>query len=142
LLHPLQSAAGIGIPQGAVSLDSGERSGNHEQHHLDSRRGRHRAGRVVVLRAALREGTMEPSDDKPKGDAPEQRDALERSEKAANRDQPRNWKDDALDDKVVEVPPIESETPMRGLDPEREREGRTDAPAGGAGERNRDIERE
>lgn len=54
----------------------------------------------------------------------EEREELARSEKAANREQPRNWKEDALEDKIVEVPPVSSETPMRGLDPERDREGK------------------
>jgi hypothetical protein len=35
----------------------------------------------------------------------EQRDALLESERAANRDEPRNFKEDALTDKVVSVEP-------------------------------------
>jgi hypothetical protein len=66
-----------------------------------------------------------------RGEASEQRKQVEDSEKAANKEQPRNWKDDALTDKVVEVPPVESETPMRGLDPERDREGKDEPSAQG-----------
>jgi hypothetical protein len=41
-----------------------------------------------------------------RGEASKQRKQAEDSEKAANKEQPRNWKDDALTDKVVEVPPV------------------------------------
>lgn len=48
-----------------------------------------------------------------------QREALEQSERDASRRQPGSFKDEAMDDKVVEIPPVgPDEKPIRGLDPE------------------------
>lgn len=47
-----------------------------------------------------------------------QREALEQSEREASRKQPGSFKDEAMDDKVVEIPPVgPDEKPIRGLDP-------------------------
>ena len=49
--------------------------------------------------------------------APEQRDALLDAERKANQDQPRNFKEDALTDKVVRVEPDGTgPSPMETLD--------------------------
>ena len=48
-----------------------------------------------------------------------QREALEQSERDASRGLPGSFKDEAMDDKVVEIPPVgPDEKPIRGLDPE------------------------
>jgi len=48
------------------------------------------------------------------------RDALEQSERKANEQQPENFHEDALTDKIVEIPPIDqSEAPIKGLDPKK-----------------------
>lgn len=48
----------------------------------------------------------------------EQRDALLDSERAANRDQPRNFRDKAIEEKVVRVEPDGTgPSPMDSLDP-------------------------
>jgi hypothetical protein len=60
---------------------------------------------------------MNPS--RPDPSPEDQRQALERSERAANEKQPGSFKDEAMDDKVVEIPPVgPDEKPIRGLDPE------------------------
>lgn len=47
-----------------------------------------------------------------------QRKQLEDSERAANRDQPRNFRDEAIEDKVVRVEPDGTgPSPMDSLDP-------------------------
>ncbi|MED5618442.1 hypothetical protein [Ideonella sp. BN130291] len=62
--------------------------------------------------------TASPTDKTPKPDA--QRDALLDSERQANKDQPRNFKDDALTDKVVKVEPDGTgPSPMGSLDPKK-----------------------
>ena len=49
---------------------------------------------------------------------PGQREALEDSERDASRQQPGSFKDEAMKDKVVEIPPVgPDEKPIRGLDP-------------------------
>ena len=62
--------------------------------------------------------------DKPIPASPEaQRDALLESERAANATQPRNFKEDALDDKVVSVEPDGTgPTSTETFDPEADRE--------------------
>ena len=60
---------------------------------------------------------MSTPDDKPGPDAKDQRDALEESEKKANEKQPRNWKEDAITDKQVEIEPPTGPAPIQGLDP-------------------------
>ncbi|MEO5695499.1 MAG: hypothetical protein ABIQ60_00025 [Burkholderiaceae bacterium] len=54
-------------------------------------------------------------------DGADQREALEKSEKDASREQPENFKDEETEDKVVEVLPIEESNSgaIRGLDPEK-----------------------
>jgi len=50
-----------------------------------------------------------------------QRERLLDSERAANRDEPRNFKDDALTDKVVRVEPDGTgPTPTKTFDPEED----------------------
>lgn len=47
-----------------------------------------------------------------------QREALEDSEREASRKQPGSFKDEAMDEKIVEIPPVgPDEKPIRGLDP-------------------------
>ena len=47
----------------------------------------------------------------------EQRDALMESEKNAHRNQPQNVKDEAVDDKMVDIKPDETgKAPIQGLD--------------------------
>jgi hypothetical protein len=47
-----------------------------------------------------------------------QREALERSEKKASEKQPGSYKEEATDDKIVEIPPTGPDSrPIRGLDP-------------------------
>lgn len=52
----------------------------------------------------------------------DQRDRLLDNERAANRDQPRNFKDDALTDKVVSIEPDGTgPSPTDSMDPDRDR---------------------
>lgn len=47
----------------------------------------------------------------------DQRDALMESEKKANKNQPANVKDDAIEDKIAEIKPDETgHAPIQGLD--------------------------
>jgi len=60
----------------------------------------------------------------------QQREALLDSERAANRDEPRNFKDDALTDKVVSVEPDGTgPTPTETFDAPQDRERRKSQPA-------------
>ena len=63
----------------------------------------------------------EPKDDsKPAAAGDAQRQALAESERKANEKQPRNWKEDAIEDKVVEIKPGADggkSAPIQGLDP-------------------------
>lgn len=53
----------------------------------------------------------------PTASAPEQRDALNESEKKASEQQPGSYKEKATDEKIVEIPPAgPDEKPIRGLD--------------------------
>lgn len=46
------------------------------------------------------------------------RDALQQSEKKASESQPGSFKDEALTDKIVEIPPLgKDQAPIKGLDP-------------------------
>jgi hypothetical protein len=55
----------------------------------------------------------------------DQRDALLDAQRKANEQQPRNFKDDALDDKVVSVEPDGTgPTPTESFDPQEDRHGR------------------
>ena len=48
----------------------------------------------------------------------EEREALEQSERRASETHPENFKDEALTDKVVHIPPLkDEEAPIKGLDP-------------------------
>ena len=61
---------------------------------------------------------MSASSADPKSPQPDPRDALESSEREASRQQPGSFKDEAMEDKVVEIPPVgPDEKPIRGLDP-------------------------
>ncbi|HZV92160.1 MAG TPA: hypothetical protein VFF72_03030 [Caldimonas sp.] len=54
---------------------------------------------------------------KSSGESPE-RAALERSEKHAAEKQPGSFKEEATDEKIVEIPPAgPGKKPIRGLDP-------------------------
>lgn len=47
-----------------------------------------------------------------------ERDALEQAEREASKDQPGSFKDEALTDKIVEIPPVSKDrAPIKGLDP-------------------------
>lgn len=60
----------------------------------------------------------------------QQREALLDSERAANRDEPRNFRDDALTDKVVSVEPDGTgPTPTETFDAPQDRERRKSQPA-------------
>lgn len=49
----------------------------------------------------------------------DQREALEQSEREAARQHPGSFRDEAMDDKIVEIPPVgPNEKPIRGLDPD------------------------
>lgn len=49
----------------------------------------------------------------------DQREALEQSEREAARQQPGSFRDESMDDKIVEIPPVgPNENPIRGLDPD------------------------
>lgn len=53
-----------------------------------------------------------------------QREALLDSERKANRDEPRNFKEDALTDKIITVEPDGTgPTPTETFDPEQDRKG-------------------
>ncbi|MEO8807749.1 MAG: hypothetical protein ABI433_16840 [Burkholderiaceae bacterium] len=54
-----------------------------------------------------------------------QRAALEKSEKKAARKHPENFKDDATEEKIVEVGPDMTEAPIKGIDPEADRKEST-----------------
>ncbi len=55
--------------------------------------------------------------DKPNADP---REALNESERRAERERPQNYKDDENSDKVVEVLPIDGDgAPIQGLDPDK-----------------------
>ena len=47
-----------------------------------------------------------------------QRAALEQSEKKAAEKHPENFKDEATDAKIVEIGPVLTEAPIKGIDPE------------------------
>lgn len=47
-----------------------------------------------------------------------QREALKRSEKAATREQPENFRDEANADKVVDIGDDRTRNPIEGIDPE------------------------
>lgn len=49
---------------------------------------------------------------------PAQRAALEKSEKKAAEKHPDNFKDEATDDKIVEIAPDLTEEPIKGIDPD------------------------
>ena len=52
--------------------------------------------------------------------APEQRKALEQSEKRASEQHPENFKDQETKDKVVEILPIAKDgSAIRGIDPDK-----------------------
>ena len=58
-------------------------------------------------------------------DADKQRDALLSAQRKANEQQPRNFKDDALHDKIVHVEPDGTgPTPTESFDPEETRHAR------------------
>ena len=46
-----------------------------------------------------------------------QRAALEKSEKKAAERHPENFKDEATDEKIVEIGPDLTEAPIKGIDP-------------------------
>jgi hypothetical protein len=46
-----------------------------------------------------------------------QREALEQSEKRAAQQQPENFKDQATDEKLVEIGPDLTDKPIEGIDP-------------------------
>jgi hypothetical protein len=46
-----------------------------------------------------------------------QRIALEKSEKKAAEKHPENFKDEATDEKIVEIGPDLTEAPIKGIDP-------------------------
>ncbi|MEO7056067.1 MAG: hypothetical protein ABI281_13365 [Caldimonas sp.] len=55
---------------------------------------------------------------RPSPSADDQRRALEESERAASETQPGSFKDEAIDEKIVEIPPVGPDAkPIRGLDP-------------------------
>lgn len=47
-----------------------------------------------------------------------QRAALEKSEKKAAEKHPENFKDEATDEKIVEIGPDLTEAPIKGIDPD------------------------
>lgn len=48
----------------------------------------------------------------------DQRKQLEESERQAAEPQPKSFRDEAMDDKVVEIPPVDKvDKPIQGLDP-------------------------
>ncbi|CAN5914891.1 hypothetical protein BH11PSE8_BH11PSE8_31610 [soil metagenome] len=48
----------------------------------------------------------------------DQREALKDSERKASEEQPGSFKDEAMEEKIVEIPPVEKdEQPIKGLDP-------------------------
>lgn len=50
--------------------------------------------------------------------AMEEREALEQSERQAAESQPGSFKDEAITDKIVHIPPLkDGEKPIQGLDP-------------------------
>jgi len=49
---------------------------------------------------------------------PTDRDALQKSEKEASKSQPGSFNDEALTDKIVQIPPLgKDQAPIKGLDP-------------------------
>ena len=47
-----------------------------------------------------------------------QREALKDSERKASEEQPGSFKDEAMEEKIVEIPPVgKDEQPIKGLDP-------------------------
>ena len=68
----------------------------------------------------------------------QQRDQLLDSERAANRDEPRNFKQDALDEKVVSVEPDGTgPTSTETFDPQQDRERGSGDRSGKPGSRKR-----
>ncbi len=47
-----------------------------------------------------------------------QRDALQRSQEQATKDQPQNFRDEANAEKVVEIGPDMTDAPIDGIDPD------------------------
>ncbi len=53
------------------------------------------------------------------GSSHDQRKALEDSEREASKKEPGSFKDSAMTEKIVEIPPVaKDEKPIRGLDPD------------------------
>ncbi|MEP6740646.1 MAG: hypothetical protein ABJA61_09725 [Caldimonas sp.] len=49
----------------------------------------------------------------------DQREALADSERRASEEQPGSYKDEANEEKIVEIPPVgKDKNPIRGLDPD------------------------
>ena len=75
--------------------------------------------------------TPTPNDPPVPGSPQAQRDALLDSERAANAQQPRNFKDDALTDKIVSVEPDGTgPSPIHTFDTEADREAGSGTPKG------------
>jgi hypothetical protein len=70
---------------------------------------------------------------KPTSPAKQREDLLD-AERKANRDEPRNFKEDALTDKVISVEPDGTgPTATETFDPERDRKGKSSPASGGTG---------
>jgi hypothetical protein len=52
-----------------------------------------------------------------KREGQKQREAIESSERNASAQQPENFRDEAIDEKVVEIKPDKTANPIKGLDP-------------------------
>ena len=61
---------------------------------------------------------MDPNSSNQQGS--DQREALNESERQAERERPQNYKDKETHEKIVEVLPIDGDgTPIKGIDPDK-----------------------
>lgn len=86
---------------------------------------------VVDCRQGAALGPPTPGDEMSQKSTPpadpgkQQREALQESQRRAAEQQPENFKDEATDDKVVEIGPDLTNQPIKGIDPPPQRKGQT-----------------
>ncbi len=76
---------------------------------------------------------MNATPQKPGSTGQDQRKALEESEKNAKRKQPENYKEEATEDKIVEIGPDLQDDPIKGIDPPERRKAGSPHPDGESG---------
>jgi hypothetical protein len=75
------------------------------------------ASRKKVQMHNITQPFVKPSTEQPSVQDDGQREALEQAEKKASEQHPENFKDEATDEKVVEIGPDVADAPIKGIDP-------------------------